>query len=475
MPELLLNIAKHELFAFEHNATSVKVQSLGRWRVLSALGLLILSICGGVHAQQSALVSAESLTLDQAIALALRDNHAMKIAQLAVERAEEDISAAKTSRFPLLHAYTLFSTNLANNELNVPNPAGDLFPGLGPFFTLNDRRSPRAIFAVSAIEPLTQQYRIGLNIKLQRVSRELAKAKLHQQQDETIAQVKKAYYAVLQTRSALSSVEEALKSYHELDKVTGDYVMQQVAIKADHLVVQTRLAKVEYEELELSNRLATQKEQLNTLLGRDVSTAFEVAGVPEFTSFETDLAAARKIALERRPELQQSKLAIEQATLDRRIKKSEYIPDVSAGFVYLTPRNYPEVIPKNFANVGVVFSWEFFDWGRKKHQLAEKDKAVEQAKNGLKETEDQVLIDVGDKLRKLQQSGQALRVAKLAESSAQENLRVSTGRYKFQAVMLSDVLQSQASLAEATHEYQSALLAYWTARAEFEKALGEDK
>jgi len=442
-------------------------------RLLLSLLLLIL-IRSPVHAQQSAATSAESLTLEQAIALALRDNHAMKIAQLEVDKADESISAAKTFRLPSLHAYTLVSKNLANNELDVPNP-GNLFPGVGPFFILNDSGQTRAIFAGSVIEPLTQQYRIGLNIKLQRVSRELAHAKLRQQQNETIDKVKKVYYSILQTRSALSSVEEALKSYRELDKVTGDYVVQQVSLRADLLTVQTRLAKVEYEQLELSNQLSTKKEQLNSLLGRAVDTSFEVAGVPEFTSFETDLATARKTALERRPELQQARLAIDQATLDRRIKKSEYIPDVSAGFVYFTPRNYPSVIPKNFANVGVAVSWEIFDWGRKKHQLAEKEKAVEQAKNGLKETEDQVLIDVGDKLRKLQQSGQALRVAKLAETSAKENLRVSTGRYKFQAVMLSDVLQSQASLAEATHEYQSALLAFWTAKAEFETALGEDK
>jgi outer membrane protein TolC len=440
------------------------------------LGLLLLILIRSpVHAQQSAATSAESLTLEQAIALALRDNHATKIAQLEVDKAGESIAAAKTSRLPSLHAYTLFSGNLANNKLEVPNPGANLFPGLGPFFTLNDSRKPTAIFATSVVEPLTQQYRIGLNIKLERVSRELAQAKLRQQQNETISQVKKAYYSILQTRSALSSVEEALKSYRELDKVTGDNVMQQVSLRADLLTVQTRLAKVEYEQLELSNQLATQKEQLNSLLGRAVDTSFEVAGVPEFTSFETDLAAARKLAVERRPELQQARLAIEQSTLDRRIKKSEYIPDVSAGFVYLTPRNFARVIPKNFANVGVVVSWEFFDWGRKKHQLAGKDKAVEQAKNELKETEDQVLIDVGDKLRKLQQSVQALRVARVAESSAKENLRVSTGRYKFQAVLLSDVLQSQASLAEANHEYQSALLAFWTAKAEFEKALGEDK
>src|SRR5882724_3087563 len=176
----------------------------------SLLGLfLLILIRSPVYAQQSAATSAELLTLEQAIALALRDNHATKIAQLEVDKADENISAAKTYRLPSLHAYTLFTGNLAKNKLEVQNPAANLFPGLGPFFTLNDRRKPTAIFAASVIEPLTQQYRIGLNIKLERVSREVAQAKLRQQQNETIDQVKKAYYSILQTRSALSSVEEA--------------------------------------------------------------------------------------------------------------------------------------------------------------------------------------------------------------------------------------------------------------------------
>jgi outer membrane protein TolC len=40
-------------------------------------------------------------------------------------------------------------------------------------------------------------------------------------------------------------------------------------------------------------------------------------------------------------------------------------------------------------------------------------------------------------------------------------------------VLFRDVLQAQATVAETTHQYQQALLAFWTARAEFEKALGE--
>jgi outer membrane protein TolC len=462
----------------EFRELSMATESVGGTKgslVLIMAALILFGLHGTIRGQGPTSSAGDSLTLDQAIDLALHNNHAIKIAEFGVSKAEEEIAVAKTTRLPSLHMFTLVSGNLAKNDIKLPNPAANQFPGLGPFFLLTDERKPSLVFATTVVEPLTQQYRIGLHIKLERVSRDVAQAKLRQQQNETIDQVKKTYYAILQTKSSLSSVEQAVKSYQELNKVTGDYVVQQVALKADYLVVQTRLAQAQYEELELSSRLATQKEQLNSLVGREIGYEFEVTDASAFVALDVDLPSARKIALEHRPELQQSRLTVEQATLARRIKKSEYIPDVSAAFAYLTPRNFPSVVPREFANVGVTVSWEFFDWGRKKHELAEIDNTIEQAKNGLKETEDQVLVEVGDKLRKLQLTGQALRVAKLAEESAKENLRVSTGQYRFQAVMLSDVLKSQASLAEATNGYQRALLTFWTAKAEFEKALGEDK
>jgi hypothetical protein len=35
-------------------------------------------------------------------------------------------------------------------------------------------------------------------------------------------------------------------------------------------------------------------------------------------------------------------------------------------------------------------------------------------------------------------------------------------------------LQTQATLADADYQYQQALLSFWTARAEYEKAIGAD-
>ena len=52
---------------------------------------------------------------------------------------------------------------------------------------------------------------------------------------------------------------------------------------------------------------------------------------------------------------------------------------------------------------------------------------------------------------------------------------MATYKYRLDAVLLKDVLQAQTSLADADYEFQKALLTFWSAKADFEKALGEDK
>jgi outer membrane protein len=84
-----------------------------------------------------------------------------------------------------------------------------------------------------------------------------------------------------------------------------------------------------------------------------------------------------------------------------------------------------------------------------------------------------VLIDAGNRYRKLQESQALLHAARLAEEVSREKLRVVVEKYKQESALVKDVLQAQASLAEADNQYHQALLSYWTARADLEKALGE--
>ena len=441
---------------------------------LAALFLLLATPLAG-WCQQITPSSAEVLSLDQAINIALQNNRSLKNARLNVEKSEDEIQSIRTSRFPSTHFYALVSQDMVKHETNLTSPFTGVFPGIGPFFSLSTPRRPTAVFAAQVLQPISQQHRIGLSIRQVELGRDEEQQKLRSEEQSLVNNVKQTYYGILQSESALENVRDQVKSYRELDRVTGEFVLQQVVLKSDHLQVQTRLARAEYEALDLTNRLSRQKEQLNKLLGRDVLTDFSVGPVAEATVFEYDISASRRRALEQRPELSEARLKIEQAKLDKRLKKSEYIPDVSVGFTSLSLRNFDEVVPRNIASVGVVMSWEPFDWGRKKRQLAEKSKTIEQAENSLKETEDQILIEVGDKFRRLQQTQQALRVARLNQDAEREALRVTQGRYKFEAALLTEVLQSQAKLADANNQYQQTLLSFWTAKAEFEKALGQDK
>jgi outer membrane protein len=442
--------------------------------VILILTIGLLGSALETRAQSPATRDAEELTLEQAIAIALRDNRLVKNAQLSISKAGDELAATRTLRLPSMNLYALASQQLVKNDSSVDNSSSTI-TGVQPFFSIGTSRKPTAIFAGQILQPLSQQYQIGLTIEQAGLARDVEGEKLRQINQSTVNQIKQTYYGILQTQSALDSLLEAVRYYRELDRVMGDNVAQQVSLKADSLEVKTRLAKAEYEALNLSNQLATAKEQLNNQLGRDVRTEFRVSAVPDVNGFDADLALARGRALEQRPEVRAARLGVKQAEVDRRIKKSEYIPDVSLGLTYMSFRNFDQVVPKNSASIGVVVKWEVFDWGRKKNQLAEKDRAIEQTRNALHEAESLVLIEVGDKFRKLQQTRQALVVAQLNQETARENIRVSTNKYKVKAVLLSDVLQTQATLADAGYQYQQALLAYWTARADYEKAIGADK
>ncbi len=419
--------------------------------------------------------AAPLLSLDEAIAQAVQHNRLIQSSGLDVLRLDEKLASTRTSRLPHFSWYTFGSQRLTGLDFIFPAGAFQKNPPIPATDTsIHSAAVPAAVLMGRIDQPLSQQYRIGLNLRSIDVERQIAVQQERLQKQSIVDQVKRCYYGILQMQSSLESVEESIRLYKEMDRVTDQYVLQQVALKGQGLEVKTRLARAEYDALTLRNPLQTQKEQLNSLMGRDIQTEFSVSPVPEASMIETDLAAARKMALTQRPELAQARLKVRQAEYDWRAKKAEYIPDLSLSFSYLSPINYGSLVPMNIASAGLLFEWEPFDWGRKKHELAEKSRIVEQAQLAAREAEDQVALDVGSKFRKLQELHQLIVVERLAQETARENVRVVSRRYSQEASLFQDVLQAQANLAGSNSQYQQALLNYWTARADFEKALGMD-
>jgi outer membrane protein TolC len=418
----------------------------------------------------------ETLTFQQAVDIALEHNRLVNHEKLEVEKAADRLAAVATRRLPGFDV-SLFQFQWFNPpEFRFRQGVFGTFPGLGPVpptnTTIESSHGPSAFVFARATQPLTQLHRIGLGVKMGETNRDIAESRLQSKRSEVVNQVKRAYYAILQSQSALEASEGTIKLYRELDRVVGEYVVQQVALEAESLDIKTQLAKEEYESLKTRNNLAAAKETLNYLMGRDIRTEFSVGPISTGAVYEVDLSSAQSRAMAERPEIKEAQLKVKLAQYDYRLKKAEAIPDVSMTFGYFSAFGV-SILPQNATGVGFTVNWEPFDWGRRKREASEKQKTIEQAREGLREAEASILREVSDRYRKLQETRALLRVSQLNQESAREKLRVATNKFAQEAALYKDVLQSQAGLAEARDRYQQALLAFWTARADFEKAIGE--
>ena len=445
--------------------------SLTRYTLLATM----LAVPFGVGAQEREPRSVDVLGLDQAVAIALDSNRQLKIAALEVERAQQRVAEARTKRLPTFNTYVLAAELITSLDFTVRAGQFGTFGTIGPVPStdtkLSTRRQPTAYVTAQVAQPLSQLRQIGLSIRAQEVGTDIAREALRQSRQAVVNQVKQAYYAMLQTQSSLASAEHTLKYSEELDQVTDRYFVQKVVLKSDTLTVKAQVARARYQIVTLRDALTSQRESLNQLMGLDVWTEFSVQPIAELTAFETDLDAARATALEERPEVRQARLKAKQASLDHRVQVSKYIPDVSLSLNYLSTFN-AEFLPRNVASAGVLVNWEPFDWGRKGREVAEKALATQQADHSVREAEQSVLVDVSARLRKLRQARALVDVTRLAQETENEKLRVVTNQYPLKAALLKEVLQEQVAVADADNQYQQALLAFWIAKAEFERALG---
>ena len=189
--------------------------------------------------QQSSSSSDEVLTLEQAIALALSENHAVKNAELEAGKAGDTLAATRTHRLPSMNVYALATGQQFVKPQGLPN----IFPGVGPFFSIGIPRRPHAAFAGLILQPLSQQYRLGLDVKQAKLGQDTERERLRLVKQSTINQVKETYYRILETQSSLETVQETIISYRELDRLTSDQVAQEVKLESASLDVKTRLAK----------------------------------------------------------------------------------------------------------------------------------------------------------------------------------------------------------------------------------------
>lgn len=421
-------------------------------------------------------LAAEILTVEKAVEAAIGGNRSVASARLEQEKSMLATVIARTGRYPVFSVNALGSQSLVRSGLTFERGALGVYPNVGPIpgttTTLSNPLKPTAIVYATAAQPLSQQYRVTLGIRMARIGEQVAVEKVRQRELDAARQARSLYFGILQLQNRLESLAGMKKFLERLQAEVAQQVAQRTALQADLLKVVAQVAEVELEMVKLRDPMATQRAELNRLMGRDPEDAWELdVAVPTEEIRETNELLAQ--ALAQRPELRLAELQVQKANLDVRAKNAERIPDVNLTFTTFSTVNLGTVLPGNLSFAGLQATWDVFDWGRKRTEVRQKRLTAQQAELERADVEARIRVEVAQRRRKREEARAEIETAERVRRAAEEGLRIATNRYEQKEALLSDVLQAQAGVAEASRRYVIATLGLATAEAELKRAVGE--
>jgi outer membrane protein TolC len=418
------------------------------------------------------------LTLEEAVEQAVASNSSLKTASLDTLRASDNLAANKTRRFANTQVTALGAQLVTKPSVTYPAGSLGVYSATGPIPATDQKveipRKPVGTVNVLVAQPLSTQYQLHLQLKALELGLEGTRQDQVKTRLEVVDQVRRAYYGVVESQSALDSLQASLPYYQESHRLAIENRGKETILESDLLNADAQLLKIQNAISDAGDRVASASESLNDLMGRDIHMQFRVAPIGDADADFATPEGMEARALQDRPDVKKAKLQVQQANYDARAKKAEYIPDVSLAFSYYTTANFESVFPSNVGTVGMALKWEPWDWGRRHLEYEEKRAKESQARVGVSATERAVLLEVRNACRQLDNTRRQLTLSDASERTARQKLKEVQEQVKREAALSRDLFQAQSELASADSQQQRALSAFWKARADLKKAIGEE-
>lgn len=394
--------------------------------------------------------SGSSLTLHDVEILALQHNREVSRAALEVSKSEASLRAVQTTRYP-----TILGIAFIGQQVTQSAPQNlAILPGV--------------------FEPVTQQYRLGMQVRQAKLLVQIAKQQLRLTKQNAVADAKKTYLRMVALKSAIKSREQNLAYLRTLVGYVDAEVKRGAALRVDLMVVQAKEATAEYELARDSDDYITAAQTLNQLLDRPLKAIIEVADDRSMLEpvVANESAAAQAVA--RRPEVARLRFSAERSYLEQKVLISRYIPDISFGATGIFSRKLDITLPRSFISIGFLGVWEPWDWGRRIDQSKVAKRERMQSLVELSDVSDKVSVEADNAQRVQRVVEKELRAAQLTMVSAEEQLRVADKRYRAGATLLKDVAEAQAAFSDAISKNVKAKTDYATSQVEVDKAIGKD-
>ncbi len=337
------------------------------------------------------------LTLEQARQQALANSKLLQLAALNVQSKGHATSAARADFFPKIVGNTVY--------LHFTDPLGRVLttqnrPLLGipsRTYPVNVVNQDSSFTSVVVLQPITDLLKVHEGVRIARADARIAQAQLDQGARELQSGVDQLYWGLLAALRIRGGVLEEYRGAQEFAKLG---------------TIEARTALVEAEQglQQVDVQVNDLQEQLDILLDLPTCTILELIEPPLPPPPVTCVDEAVSRALAASPLLREAAQNIAKAQAATHAAELDFVPSIVAlgGFTNQMAASY---IQQNFGYIGVMGSYTFVDWGKRRHTIKEREQLIGMATLKLRQTQDDVRQKALKAYRGLFESQRALSLA----------------------------------------------------------------
>ncbi|MEP0548331.1 MAG: TolC family protein [Rhodothermales bacterium] len=504
------------------------------------------TLAGPVLAQPATATggSVLPLSLEEAIEIALERNYSVRTAALDVANANAQVREAWGQVLPSADVSSSYTRNIVEANPFAGSDAGGLFGALGsidwlafnedartdddpatePISLAEFRRLQQQGFEDAGIvldsgdNPfgVANQFQNSLSItqtlyngsafaaiKGAKSLKDINQAALTQQQQAAIDQTRQLYYGALLARQQAEVVRASVARTETTLNETSRRVAQGVLPKFERLTAEVEVANQQTQLIEAQNAAAVAENNLLFALGLPVNQRVALVGeldLPgdvflETVSFDDAVATA----FERRPDLEQARLAIDLQQVQRDITRAQYYPNLSAfanlNYVGSVPDDRTSAIQganpddpfavtsdsRGFFDtaywnpsvaVGVRMSWNLFNGFQTSYRVQQNTIEIQKAEVQLERAVQGAVLEVEQALRNLASARQRIAAQEQTVQTAQVAYDFAAERLRTGVATQIDVRLASAQFDQAQLGYLRAVYDYLVARSSLQRAIG---
>jgi outer membrane protein len=434
--------------------------------------LLLVPSFAGAQTKSSALpanapTDTLKLTLEQSVALAIKQNPTQ---QIAVLNAAESIQDKNITRAELLPQADLRVADSANRE-NVKAQFGGKLP---PGFPFPGHIGPYQIFSAGpSFGSNIFDFSLWKRYQAAQSNVNASKADSLSTREQVILLVVSQYIGTLRAVANVEASRSRVELAQALYDQAADLQKEGVGTGIDTLRANVELQNEKQRLIEAENDRDASLFGLSKLLNLDPRQKIELAdSLSFFDTPQPDVEASIDEALSSRQEWKSVESQQKSAKLEKQASQYQRLPSLrfDGNWAYYG-NTASSGIPTYQYQASV--NMPLFTGGRIRAEIVKADLELQKIDQQKADLRNQIALDVKTALLNLQSARNEVQVANLGVQLAKEEVDQARDRFKAGVANNIEVISAQDSLSRANDNQIAALYRFNQARADFARAVGQ--